>query len=79
MLDGDHHLMTSGNGGKKHPKTAPHPAQGWKIYAPWAMALIFVIVSYGLMNAKHSAFNTRTYDFARFAQAVWNSLQQHIE
>jgi len=38
------------------------------------MAFIFVAVSFGLMNAKHSAFNTRTYDFARFAQAIWNSL-----
>ena len=66
--------MMNGNNGKKHPKTILYPTHVWEIYAPWAMALSFVIVSFGLMNARHSAFNTRTYDFARFAQAIWNSL-----
>jgi len=60
--------------GKQHPKITLCPTQVWEICAPWAMALIFVIVSFSLMNAKHSAFNTRTHDFARFTQAIWNTL-----
>ncbi len=58
----------------EHTDSRTHHPLVWENYAPWAMALIFVTVSFGLMNAKHSAFNTRTYDFARFTQAIWNSL-----
>lgn len=29
------------------------------------------------MISKHNAFETRTYDFARFAQAIWNNLHGH--
>ena len=67
------HIMTDSNTAK-HTNCWTSRPKVWEIYAPWAMALVFVIVSFALMNAKHSAFNTRTYDFARFVQAVWNSL-----
>jgi uncharacterized membrane protein len=32
------------------------------------------VVVFALMVLKHDAFNTRTYDFGRFAQAIWNTL-----
>jgi uncharacterized membrane protein len=35
----------------------------------------FVVLFFTLLVCKHNAFNTRTYDFARFDQAIWNTLQ----
>lgn len=66
--------MNNNNSNKQRPKIPAHLTQTWKRYAPWAIAFFFVVVSFSLMNTKHSAFNTRTYDFARFTQAIWNSL-----
>lgn len=45
---------------------------GW----PWVVILLaaFVVVFGSLLVLKHNAFNTRTYDFARFDQAIWNTL-----
>jgi uncharacterized membrane protein len=42
--------------------------------AAFVLALAFVIVFSILLFRKHAAFNTRTYDFARFDQAIWNTL-----
>ena len=65
--------MTNGGSEEQASRQTRH-SRVWEVYAPLAMALIFVAASFGLMNARHSAFNTRTYDFARFTQAIWNSL-----
>lgn len=40
----------------------------------WAMAVSFATIMAYLLCQKHDAFQTRTYDFARFDQAVWNTL-----
>ena len=45
----------------------------WHVWGAYAMAAVFTVVSFALMNAKHSAFNTRVYDFARFVQAIWTT------
>lgn len=49
-------------------------ADWWIGRGGYILAIIFVIVFFYLMVGKHNAFNTRTYDFARFDQAVWNTL-----
>lgn len=46
----------------------------WVERGAYVLALIFVVVMFALMVAKHNAFNTRVYDFARFSQAIWNTL-----
>jgi len=46
----------------------------WVERGAYVLALIFVGVMFALMVAKHNAFNTRVYDFARFSQAIWNTL-----
>ena len=38
------------------------------------LALLFTIILTTFLINKHNAFNTRTYDFARFSQAIWNVL-----
>jgi uncharacterized membrane protein len=38
------------------------------------IAMAYAIVFSVLMILKHDAFNTRTYDLARFDQAIWNTL-----
>ena len=40
----------------------------------YVLALAFVIAFSILLFRKHAAYNTRTYDFARFDQAIWNTL-----
>lgn len=45
-----------------------------RLAAPFLMATGFTLVMFWLMVAKHDAFNTRTYDFARFDQAIWDTL-----
>lgn len=44
----------------------------WNRWAIYLFALIFVVLGSILWLHKHDAFQTRTYDFARFAQAIWN-------
>ncbi len=46
----------------------------WIERGAYIMAVIFVAVMFTLMVLKHNAFNTRVYDFARFSQAIWNTL-----
>jgi uncharacterized membrane protein len=46
----------------------------WTQYGPFLLAALFALVFFGLMVQKHDAFNTRTYDLARFDQAIWNTL-----
>lgn len=60
------------------------PAQGLttskKWQRPWPavglmlLALLFTVILSTFFINKHNAFNTRTYDFARFSQAIWNVL-----
>jgi uncharacterized membrane protein len=55
-------------------RTADRLNQLWLRYGIYALALLFFgVISVFLVN-KHNAFNTRTYDFARFSQAIWNTL-----
>lgn len=46
----------------------------WQARGAYGVAAIYVAIMFGLMVAKHNAFNTRVYDFARFSQAIWNTL-----
>ena len=48
--------------------------QLWLRYGIYALALLFTGVIFVFLVNKHNAFNTRTYDFARFSQAIWNTL-----
>ncbi len=36
---------------------------------------LFTLILSSFFIIKHNAFNTRTYDFGRFAQAIWNVLE----
>ena len=49
--------------------------QKWLAYGAYLMALAYVVVATALMAAKHNSFETRVYDFARFTQAIWNTLE----
>ncbi|MFK7802403.1 MAG: DUF2079 domain-containing protein [Anaerolineae bacterium] len=40
----------------------------------YSMAAAYILVMFTLMVLKHNAFNTRVNDFARFSQAIWNTL-----
>lgn len=44
----------------------------WERWAAYGLAALFMMAGSYLMISKHNAFETRTYDFARFAQAIWN-------
>jgi uncharacterized membrane protein len=53
----------------------------WRQLVAWwtgrgaiVLAILFVAGTSVLMFRKHASFNTRTYDLARFDQAVWNTL-----
>ncbi|NCF67394.1 MAG: DUF2079 domain-containing protein [Chloroflexi bacterium] len=48
--------------------------QLWQDYGIYVLALLFTTVITIFLVNKHNAFNTRTYDFARFSQAIWNTL-----
>jgi uncharacterized membrane protein len=48
--------------------------QWWVNYGAYVLAAGFCVVSATLLCQKHDAFNTRTYDLARFDQAIWNTL-----
>ena len=49
-------------------------AAWWTEWGAYALAVLFVLASSILMFRKHASFNTRTYDLARFDQAIWNTL-----
>jgi uncharacterized membrane protein len=55
-------------------RAAGHLNQLWLRYGIYALALLFTGVIFVFLVNKHNAFNTRTYDFARFSQAIWNTL-----
>ena len=46
----------------------------WMDYVACVLAILFAVVFSVLLFRKHESFNTRTYDFARFDQAIWNTL-----
>jgi uncharacterized membrane protein len=46
----------------------------WVERGAYLLALIYLVVMFALLVSKHNAFNTRVYDFARFSQAIWNTL-----
>jgi uncharacterized membrane protein len=49
-------------------------SRSWSLYSLFLLAMLFTGVLFFFLVNKHNAFNTRTYDFARFAQAIWNVL-----
>jgi uncharacterized membrane protein len=50
----------------------------WSLYSLYLLAALFTAVLFYFLVNKHNAFNTRTYDFARFGQAIWNVLHGHF-
>ncbi len=50
----------------------------WRDWLPYALGLLFTLALFWLMSQKHLAFNTRTYDFGRFDQAIWNTLHGRV-
>ncbi len=50
----------------------------WIRYGIYALTIIFTAIFFIFLVNKHNAFNTRTYDFARFSQAIWNSLHGQV-
>ena len=52
--------------------------QLWLRYGIFVLALLFAVIIFVFLVNKHNAFNTRTYDFARFSQAIWNTLQGRL-
>lgn len=54
------------------PKHTTQLKTFWNRWAIYIFALLFVIFGTILWLNKHNAFETRTYDFARFAQGIWN-------
>ena len=56
----------------KHTAPALRLKQVWNRWAIYIVALLFTLAGALLWLNKHNAFETRTYDFARFAQAIWN-------
>ena len=49
-------------------------SQSWPLFGLFLLALLFTLVIFYFLINKHNAFNTRTYNFARFSQAIWNVL-----
>jgi len=49
-------------------------SERWGHAAAILLAALFTVLSSALMILKHDTFNTRTYDLARFDQAIWNTL-----
>lgn len=57
----------------KETKTrADQVKQFWNRWGIYLFAILFIVLGSILWLNKHNAFQTRTYDFARFAQAIWN-------
>ncbi len=50
----------------------------WVNQSAYLLAFLFFVVCSWLMFQKHAAFNTRTYHFARFDQAIWNTLHGRL-
>ncbi|MDF1516020.1 MAG: DUF2079 domain-containing protein, partial [Anaerolineae bacterium] len=48
--------------------------QLWTAYGALFLSVIFALVSFILLCAKHNSFHTRVYDFARFSQALWTTV-----
>ena len=46
----------------------------WERWGALLLAVLFTLVTFIFLVNKHNAFNTRTYDFGRFDQAIWNTL-----
>ncbi len=53
-------------------------SQFWLRYGIFALTVLLAIVLTVFLVNKHNALNTRTYDFARFSQAIWNTLQGRV-
>ncbi len=70
-LQQSHHVETAPVAPPGHRPTLTRLSQLWQSWGAYAMAALFTLIAFALMNAKHSAFNTRVYDFARFTQAIW--------
>jgi uncharacterized membrane protein len=65
----------------EHTNRASRSAAASRSIAAWwtargaiLLAILFVAGASLLMFLKHASFNTRTYDLARFDQAIWNTL-----
>ena len=52
--------------------------QFWIEYGALLFSSLYAGGSFALMCAKHNAFNTRIYDFARFSQAIWSTLHNRF-
>ncbi|TFG69854.1 MAG: DUF2079 domain-containing protein [Anaerolineales bacterium] len=50
----------------------------WTKRGALILACLYAGVCFGLLSAKHSTFNTRVYDFARFSQALWSTLHGRL-
>ena len=50
----------------------------WTNYGAFVLAALFVSATSFLMFRKHDAFSTRTYDLARFDQAIWNTMRGRV-
>lgn len=46
----------------------------WRPLVPYLLSVAFTLLLFVLMADKHLSFSTRTYDFGRFDQAIWNTL-----
>ena len=58
-----------------HLRKARRRITAWWIGRGWILlAILFLAATSFLMFRKHASFNTRTYDLARFDQAIWNTL-----
>ncbi len=57
---------------------AGHFYHFWLRYGLYLLAILFGVIIFVFLVAKHNAFNTRTYDFARFSQAIWNTLHGRL-
>lgn len=53
-------------------------AKAWQRWGIYVLALLFTAVTFTFLVNKHNAFNTRTYDFARFDQAIWGVLNGRL-
>ena len=50
----------------------------WNKRGALILACLYVLLCFILLTAKHSTFNTRVYDFARFSQALWSTLHGRL-